>query len=270
MHAVTTHPVSRHAPGKSLADPLARSDLAVSCRIPPAPSSSATAVSRETVKKTTTPHAHGSSAPPASRAALGLNAVPVTPPGSYPERKTRAVPPPAELAKVPSSSAYCFGQLCLEIKYNLPYYLRKSDLMRYLRDQHDFWWAKYSALYERDAYTYPTTKSSQGWDYTNAAKEMLSRCKLHDSMFTQVLKLDLCLVADFGTYCKMVFLELNKLKPAFPDSPSSQQVFESSVKDLMKFVLKQAPADFQQDPAELERIARSAGNGADGDEDDED
>ena len=137
--------------------------------------------------------------------------------GGYPERKSPAVPPPAELARVPSSSAYCFSQLCLEIKYNLPYYLRKSDLMRYLRDQHDLWWAKYTVLYEKDAYTFPTTRTASGWDYTNSAKEMLSRCKLFDSLFTQVLKLDLCHVNDFGTYCKMVFLELNKLKPAFPE-----------------------------------------------------
>jgi len=172
---------------------------------------------------------------------------PTVPIGEYPERKTRMVPPPAELARVPSSNTFCFSQLCLEIKYNLPYYLRKSDLMRYLRDQHDYWWGKYTVLYEKDAYTYPTTRNSQGWDYTNAAKEMLSRCKLHDSLYTQILKLDLTNVSDFGTYCKMVFLELNKLKPAFPDSQCSQAVFEAAVKDIMKFVLRQAPPDFNQD-----------------------
>ena len=65
-------------------------------------------------------------------------------------------------------------------------------------------------------------------------------------------------------------LELNKLKPAFPDAPCSQQVFESSVKDIMKFVLKQAPSDFQQDPSELERLAApapSASHAADDDDD---
>lgn len=162
----------------------------------------------------------------------------------YPERRVRAVPPPAELARVPSSSAFCQSQLCLEIKYNLPYYLRKADLMRYLRGEHDRWWAKYSLLYERNAYTYPTSRTSQGWDYTNAAKEMLSRCKLHDSLFTQVMRLDLMHVGDFGSYCKLVFLEMNRLKPAFPESPSSQSVFDGTVRDVMKFVLKQAPADF--------------------------
>lgn len=192
-----------------------------------------------------------------SPAATDAGPAPV-PFGEYPERKARTVPPPAELASVPSSNAHCFSQLCLEIKYNLPYYLRKSDLMRFLREQHDFWWAKYSALYERDAYTFPTTRTSHGWDYTNSAKEMLSRCKLHDSLFTQVLKLDLCHVGDFGAYCKMVFLELNKLKPAFPDAPCSQQVFEVSVKEIMKFVLKQAPPDFQHDGDELERLAAAA------------
>ena len=171
--------------------------------------------------------------------------------GGYPERKGRAVPPPAELAKVPASNAYCYSQLCLEIKYNLPYYLRKSDLMRFLREQHDFWWAKYTLLYEKDAYTYPTSRMAAGWDYTNAAKEMLSRCKLFDSLFTQVLKLDLCHVNDFGAYCKMVFLELNKLKPAFPEAPCSQGVFELSVKDIMKFILKQAPVGFSTDPVDL-------------------
>ncbi len=175
--------------------------------------------------------------------------------GSYPERKVRAVPPPAELARVPSSAAYCFSQLCLEIKYNLPYYLRKSDLMRFLRDRHDYWWARYSSLYERDAFTFPTTRTSQGWDYTNAAKEMLSRCKLFDSLFTQVLKLDLCHTNDFGTYVKLVLLEMNKLKPAFPDAPCSQQVFEASMKDILKYVMQQAPSGFDAQALHFDRAA---------------
>lgn len=168
--------------------------------------------------------------------------------GSYPTRKTRAVPPPAELARVPSSSAYCHSQLCLEIKYNLPYFLRKSDLMRYLRAQHDYWWKRYTVLYDKSAYTYPTSRTGSGWDYTNAAKEMLSRCKLYDSLFTQVLKLDLTHVDEFGSYCRMVFLEINKLKPAFPDAPCSHDVFAESVRELMKFVLQQAPDDFEPAP----------------------
>ncbi|MEM7245266.1 MAG: hypothetical protein AAF533_07965 [Acidobacteriota bacterium] len=172
---------------------------------------------------------------------------PEHPVGRYPIRKARTVPPPAELAKVPSSNAYCYSQLCLEIKYNLPYYLRKSDLMRQVRAQHDYWWGQYTLLYEKSAYTFPTDKTGTGWDYTNSAKAMLSRCKLFDSLFTQVLKLDLTHVDDFGTYCKMVFLEINKLKPAFPENPSSQSVFDESVRHLMKFVLKQAPDDFEPD-----------------------
>lgn len=167
-----------------------------------------------------------------------------TPVGGYPERRQHAVPPPAELARIPAQNAYCHGQLCLEIKYNLPYYLRKSDLMRFLRDRHDHWWALYSDLYQRNAYTYPTSRTPSGWDYTNQAKEMLSRCKLYDSLFTQILKLDLTHVQDFGAYCKLIFAELNKLKPAFPEAPASQQVFEQSLKEIMKFVMKQAPADF--------------------------
>ena len=170
--------------------------------------------------------------------------------GTYPEPKTRPVQPGA-ITRAPPATVSCFSQLCLEIKYNVPYYLRKCDLMRYLREQHDFWWARYTALYERDAYTYPTTRTSSGWDYTNAAKEMLSRCKLHDSLFTQVLKLDFTHIADFGSYCKMVFLEINKLKPAFPDAQCSHEVFEQSVRDVMKFVLKQAPDGFQSDPSEF-------------------
>ena len=179
---------------------------------------------------------------------------PLRGPGRYPVRKTRTVPPPSELAKVPSPNAFCQSQLCLEIKYNLPYYLRKSDLMRHLRDQHDHWWGRYTALYNKSAYTFPTSKTSSGWDYTNAAKEMLSRCKLFDSLFMQVLKLDLTHLDDFGTYCKMVFLEINKLKPAFPSAPCSQEVFEESVKGLMKFVLKQAPENY--DTGEMEPEAR--------------
>ena len=171
--------------------------------------------------------------------------------GSYPETKAR-VPVSGPITKAPPSTVFCYSQLCLEIKYNLPYYLRKCDLMRYLREQHDFWWAKYTALYERDAYTYPTSRTGQGWDYTNAAKEMLSRCKLFDSLFTQVLKLDLAHVGDFGAYCKMVFLEINKLKPAFPDAPCSHVVFEHSVRDVMRFVLRQAPAGFPQDPSDFD------------------
>jgi hypothetical protein len=170
--------------------------------------------------------------------------------GSYPEPRARPTAP-VPITKAPPSTVFCSSQLCLEIKYNIAYYLRKCDLMRYLREQHDFWWANYTGLYERDAYTYPTSRNAQGWDYTNAAKEMLSRCKLYDSLFTQVLKLDLAQVSDFGTYCKLVFLEINKLKPAFPDSPCSQLVFEHSVRDAMRCVLRQAPAGFPQDPADL-------------------
>ena len=181
---------------------------------------------------------------PAHSAVPAPEEQPETHPGRYPVWKTRAVPTPSELAKVPSPNAYCQSQLCLEIKYNLPYYLRKADLMRHLREQHDHWWGRYTSLYEKSAYTYPTNRTGSGWDYTNAAKEMLSRCKLYDSLFTQVLKLDLTHVDDFGAYCKLVFLELNKLKPAFPQAQCSQEVFEEAVRALMKFVLKQAPEDF--------------------------
>ena len=169
----------------------------------------------------------------------------------YPEHTPRVIPA-GPITKAPPSTVFCFGQLCLEIKYNLPYYLRKCDLMRYLRDQHDTWWANYTQLYERDAYTYPTTRTSQGWDYTNAAKEMLSRCKLFDSLFTQILKIDLAHVDEFGIYCKLVFLEINKLKPAFPDTPCSQSVFETSVRDVMKYVLRQAPPGYAPDLSEFE------------------
>ena len=165
-------------------------------------------------------------------------------PVRYPVWKSRTVPTPSELAKVPSPNAFCQSQLCLEIKYNLPYYLRKADLMRHLRGQHDKWWGKYTELYERSAFTYPTPRTGSGWDYTNASKGMLSRCKLYDSLFTAVLKLDITHVDDFGTYCRMVFVELNKLKPAFPLAPSSQAVFNGAVKDLMKFILRQAPEGY--------------------------
>lgn len=223
------------------------------------------------MKKTRASEAKVKPTPPETAPAVPEAGPPSVPLGKYPERTTWTVPPPAELARVPSSSAFCFSQLCLEIKYNLPYYLRKSDLMRYLRTQHDYWWARYGDLYEKNAFTYPTSKTSTGWDYTNAAKEMLSRCKLHDSMFTQVLKLDLTHVTEFGTYCKLVFLELNKLKPAFPDSPCSQQVFEQSVRDIMKFVLKQAPSGFSVDEAEFTpvRNAGTAPAAAPADEDDD-
>ena len=170
--------------------------------------------------------------------------------GPYPEPKPRPATPPA-ITRAPPATVACFSQLCLEIKYNVPYYLRKCDLMRYLREQHDFWWARYTGLYERDAYTYPTSRTASGWDYTNAAKEMLSRCKLFDSLFTQVLKLDLTHVGDFGSYCKMVFLEINKLKPAFPDAQCSHEVFEHSVREVMKFVLRQAPDGFHAEPSEF-------------------
>ena len=170
--------------------------------------------------------------------------------GPYPEPKARPVMP-AAITRAPPATVSCFSQLCLEIKYNVPYYLRKCDLMRYLREQHDFWWGRYTALYERDAYTDPTSRTASGWDYTNAAKEMLSRCKLFDSLFTQVLKLDLTHVGDFGSYCKMVFLEINKLKPAFPDAQCSHEVFEQSVREVMKFVLRQAPDGFQAEPSEF-------------------
>ena len=94
-----------------------------------------------------------------AKVVLGQVAPAQSPFGRYPELKKRSVPPPAELARVPSSNAYCYSQLCLEIKYNLPYYLRKSDLMRYLREQHDFWWAKYTLLYEKSAYSFPTSRT---------------------------------------------------------------------------------------------------------------
>jgi hypothetical protein len=48
-----------------------------------------------------------------------------------------------------------------------------------------------------------------------------------------------------------VFLEINKLKPAFPDAHCSHEVFEQSVRDIMKFVLRQAPEGFEADAAEF-------------------
>ena len=66
----------------------------------------------------------------------------------------------------------------------------------------------------------------------------------------QALKLDLTHVDDFGAYCKMVFVEISKLKPAFPEAPCSQLVFEQCIKELMKFVLKQAPDDYQHGRSE--------------------
>jgi hypothetical protein len=130
---------------------------------------------------------------------------------------------------------------CFEMRYRAPLYLMKSELLRHLREEHDRWWVRYEALYERGAHQLGSNGSSRR-QYTPAAQEMLTRCRMHDNLFNSVMTIDLTTVQDFGNYCRRVFLEINKLKPAFPDSAISVGVFDETARSLRKLVMKQYEA----------------------------
>jgi hypothetical protein len=131
----------------------------------------------------------------------------------------------------------CHHKLCFEMKYRTSLYLMKSDLLAHLRELHRVWWQRYEQLYEKGSYRLPSRTAASGWDYSIAAKEMLTRCRMFDALYNKVLEIDLVVVKEFGDYCKRVFMEINKLRPAFPDSPESVGVFDLEARDLRKFVM---------------------------------
>ena len=135
----------------------------------------------------------------------------------------------------------CEYMQCFEMRYRASLYLMKSDLLRHLREEHDRWWIRYERLYSRGAHiTGPDGPSKP--QYTPIAQEMLTRCRMHDNLFNSVMTIDLTTVQDFGNYCRRVFLEINKLKPAFADSAVSVGVFDQTVRQLRKLVMKQYQA----------------------------
>ena len=125
------------------------------------------------------------------------------------------------------------------MRYRPHLYLVKADLLGHLRDSHCLWWSRYEDIYEKGTHLVASKTSSNGVDYSNVAKEMLTRCRMYDNLFNSLLGFDLLQVNDFGNYCKRVFQEINKLKPAFPDSPASVGVFDATVREFRKFVMKQ-------------------------------
>jgi hypothetical protein len=135
----------------------------------------------------------------------------------------------------------CEYMQCFEMRYRAALYLMKSDLLRHLREEHDRWWARYERLYERGMHLLGTNGSGRA-QYTPVAQEMLTRCRMHDNLFNSVMTIDLTTVKDFGNYCRRVFLEINKLKPAFPESAVSVGVFDQTVRQLRKLVMKQYEA----------------------------
>ena len=76
-------------------------------------------------------------------------------------------------------------------------------------------------------------------DFGRAAMEMITRCRAYDNLFNRILEMDLLFTVDFGNYCKRVFLAINSLKPAFPDSSVAVGTLDIAVKDLRKFVMMQ-------------------------------
>ena len=121
-------------------------------------------------------------------------------------------------------------------------YLMKSDLLRHVREEHDRWWARYDRLYERGGHIRGNGNGRRPDalpEYTPAAEEILTRCRAHDNLFNGVATIDLTTVKDFGSYCRLVFLEIQKLKPAFPGSAVSVGVLDQTARELRKFVMKQ-------------------------------
>lgn len=133
---------------------------------------------------------------------------------------------------------YCYNKPCVELRHKLDLYLMKSELLRYLREEHGRWWSSYEKLYRKGTWR-SSPESSRTVEYSERAKEVLTRCRMLDTLFTSLLPMDLLAVDGFGHYCKLVFLEINRLQPAFPDSASSVTVFDEIVRELRKFVMLQ-------------------------------
>jgi hypothetical protein len=134
---------------------------------------------------------------------------------------------------------YCQTRPCVELKHRLHLFLMKSEMLRHLREEHRRWWHQYDRLYAKGSVQEPSRNGGRSWDYSEPAKEMLTRCRMYDNLYNNLLTIDLMLVEDFGNYCKRVFTEINKLKPAFPEAAISVGVFDQTVRDLRKFVMLQ-------------------------------
>ena len=135
---------------------------------------------------------------------------------------------------------HCFYQLCLELKYVSEFYYLKSELVRYLRLEHEKWWKRYEDLYRKGLFVTKSPGPKPGWDYSSAAKEMLTRCRMYDNLYERIVAIDLFKIDDFGHYCKTIFSEINRLRPAFPDSSISQLSYDQTAKELRKYVMMQS------------------------------
>jgi hypothetical protein len=141
----------------------------------------------------------------------------------------------------------CFYQLCLEIKYIPEFYHLKSELVLYLRREHEKWWKRYDDIYKKGLYITRLSGSKNGWDYSSPAKEMLTRCRIYDNLYERIVGIDLFKVEDFGQYCKTIFSEINRLRPAFPDSSMSQLSFDQTARELRKYVMMQSNGGFMEE-----------------------
>ena len=149
----------------------------------------------------------------------------------------------------------CLYQFCVEVKYKMNLFQFKIDLLKHLRMEYENWAKVYDELYAEGTYTRSAQKRAEGWDYTDKAKEMITRCRMYDNLYNKILLLNLLDLDDFGNYCKKVFIEINKLKPAFSNSISSQSSFDQTVKELRKFVMVQNTATLNEEPVEAEMEA---------------
>ena len=157
--------------------------------------------------------------------------------GAFPRTRGRAGPSARSGTMID-----CEHMQCFEMRYRAPLYLMKSDLLRHVREEHDRWWARYDRLYERGGHIRGNGNGRRPDalpEYTPAAEEILTRCRAHDNLFNGVATIDLTTVKDFGSYCRLVFLEIQKLKPAFPGSAVSVGVLDQTARELRKFVMKQ-------------------------------
>jgi hypothetical protein len=135
---------------------------------------------------------------------------------------------------------HCQSKPCIELKHRRRLYLMKSEMLRFLREQHRHWWERYERLYDKGAHMRPQRNGNEEWEYSEAAKELLTRCRMFDNLYNNLLTIDLMMVDDFGNYCKRVFTEINKIKPAFPESAVSVGVFDVTLRDVRKFVMMQS------------------------------
>ena len=84
----------------------------------------------------------------------------------------------------------CRSLPCKELRHKRDLYLMKSEMLGYLRREHRRYWALYEKLYDHGGWRQEQPDDENEKAYSDRAKELLTRCRMFDNLYTNLVRLD--------------------------------------------------------------------------------